>query len=147
MTDIRMTIEGSRFDVRACGILRKEGKVLVSFESDGVQTLTGGAVKMGETSEEAVIREFKEETNLDVEVKELSAIIENFFDYDDRPYQQLIFVYDLVLSQKNQELICREKVNVTWAEENQLTNLKPSALNELISSKSQGIAHCINVGE
>ncbi|KMK75558.1 NUDIX hydrolase [Alkalihalobacillus pseudalcaliphilus] len=48
-------------------------------ETGSYYTLPGGAVEQGETLEEAVIREVKEETNLDIEVGEVFSIAEAFF--------------------------------------------------------------------
>jgi 8-oxo-dGTP diphosphatase len=49
----------------------RDGKVLIVRRArppaHGLYTLPGGGVELGETLEEAVIREVKEETNLDVE--------------------------------------------------------------------------------
>ncbi|BFH72635.1 NUDIX hydrolase [Sulfurisphaera javensis] len=42
----------------------------------GSWAIPGGKVKFGETLEEAVKREIKEETNLEVEVKDLLAVIQ-----------------------------------------------------------------------
>ncbi|MGY3767161.1 NUDIX domain-containing protein [Vagococcus vulneris] len=87
MTDIRTQFKQTLFDIRACGILVNENKLLVSHEADGSQTLTGGAVKISETTEQTVKREFLEETGLDVSIGSLTAIIENFFTLNNQPYQ------------------------------------------------------------
>lgn len=146
MTDIRVKIDKTKFDVRACGILENNGKILVSTEIDGTQTLSGGAVKIGETTEQAVKREFFEETNLHVEVERLAAIIENKFKMDEDDYQQVIFVYYLSLSgNQKQELVRKEKINAEWIDKSQITNLKPIVLNDLIQSEKQEIQHIINI--
>lgn len=146
MTDIRVTIDRTKFDIRACGILENNGKILVSNEIDGSQTLSGGAVKIGETTEQTVKREFFEETNLYVEVNELAAIIENHFEIDKQSYQQIIFVYNLSLSEdKQQDLICREKLKVEWLAKDKVTDLKADVLNQLIQENKQGIQHFVNL--
>ncbi len=62
-------------------IIEKDGKVLLVQEAigkiRGLWSVPGGKVDLGESFEEAVIREVKEETNLDVlDSKELSIIQE-----------------------------------------------------------------------
>ena len=65
--DIRLIHDDVHFDVRVAGILiADDGRILVSHEATGEQTLPGGAVKYGEATATAVIREFKEETGLTV---------------------------------------------------------------------------------
>ncbi|MCM3714580.1 NUDIX domain-containing protein [Alkalihalobacillus oceani] len=70
-SDIRVKISENGFAVRSCGILEKDGKILISNEAGGTMTLPGGAVKTGETTAETIVREFKEESGLDVEASEL----------------------------------------------------------------------------
>lgn len=145
MTDIRTTFNHTSFDVRACGFLRDENKVLVSLESDGQKTLTGGAVKIGESTEEAVVREFFEETNLHVTVNHLIGVIENFFYFKGQPYQQLIFVYDLSLTKgRPQVLASKEKPHVCWEKTTDVTGLKPSVLNEWLRVTSGFPFHVIH---
>ncbi len=48
-------------------------------ENGSYYTLPGGAVKLGETLEEAVIREVNEETGLHINVNGICSISEAFF--------------------------------------------------------------------
>lgn len=144
MTDIRTIFGDTKFDTRACGLLKREGKLLVSTEVDGTQTLSGGAIKIGETSEITVVREFKEETNLNVQVEKLVAIVENFFNFEGKPYQQIIFVYELSLADEESEIMCREKVNVSWVEKEKVNMLQPIVLNDIVQYNGDKIQHIIN---
>lgn len=147
MVDIRVELEGSKFDLRACGILEREGEILVSIEADGTHTLSGGAVKIGEKTEETVVREFLEETGLAVKVDSLVGVVENFFEWEHMPYQQVIFVYKVSLEvETNDVLECREKVNAKWLPIIEVQDLKPVVLNRLITSKEEVIRHVINQG-
>ena len=61
-------------------IFNNEGKVLLVKRkhppNKGSWAIPGGKVKYGETLEEAIKREMKEETNLDIKVEEPLAIVE-----------------------------------------------------------------------
>lgn len=74
------------FKYRVSAVLLKDGKVLVHrAEIDDFWALPGGHVEMMESSKETLIREMKEELALDVEIKRLLWIAENFF--EDRGYR------------------------------------------------------------
>lgn len=63
--------------VRSAGILIKDDKVLLIRHQKGENTywlLPGGGVDYGETMEESLKREFSEECNIDVEVKDMVFI-------------------------------------------------------------------------
>ena len=60
MTDIIFKSDDFLFDVRAVGVLVKNGKLLVQRERNGNEyALPGGHVKLGETIAEGLIREYK----------------------------------------------------------------------------------------
>ncbi len=68
------------FRYRAAAIIVEEGCVLFAGnDEDDYYYSVGGAVHMGETSEEAVKREVFEETGVRYEVDHLAVIHENFF--------------------------------------------------------------------
>jgi len=63
------------------GVILNKGKVLLIKRKikpfKGFWTIPGGHIDFGETSRESVIREIKEETNIDVEVVNLIKIYDN----------------------------------------------------------------------
>lgn len=142
MEDIRVVIGESKFDVRACGILKQGDNALTTVESDGTHTLPGGAVKIGETSKEAVVREFLEETGIKVGVGSLLSIIENMFIYEGKPYQQVIFVYEVFASDNVQPNI--GEVPVEWTNMMASHSLRPPQLNELVKQATTTTQHFIN---
>ena len=74
------TDENKWFRYRAAAIIVEDGHVLFSGnEKENYYYSIGGAVHMGETAENAVIRETYEETGVYYEVDHLAVIHENFF--------------------------------------------------------------------
>lgn len=61
------------------GIVIHEGKLLVSPQHGVGFDLPGGGVDIGERFEDAVVREVKEETGLDVRVLRFAMAADNFF--------------------------------------------------------------------
>lgn len=71
------------FRYRAAAIIIENGEVLMATnEKCDYYYSVGGGVHMGETAEEAVIREVYEETGILYEIDRLAYIHENFFDGD-----------------------------------------------------------------
>ena len=62
----------------AYGIIIKDNKILLLKQTNGYD-LPGGGMNMGETPEEAVIREVKEETGLAVKNPKLLAVGNSFY--------------------------------------------------------------------
>ena len=75
---------------RVAGVLLKEGKVLL-FTEDLIDfwVLPGGGIKMFESSEEAIKREFQEEIGVSIKVERLLWIVENSFELDGQKYHAL----------------------------------------------------------
>jgi ADP-ribose pyrophosphatase YjhB (NUDIX family) len=55
----------------------------------------GGGVEFGETSNQALVREFREELDIEIENFQLIGIIENLFSFDGQQCHQNEFIYDV----------------------------------------------------
>ena len=77
---------------RTVGVLLRNNKILVQCD-DNVYALPGGHVKIGETSEETLIREYKEETGADILCKRLMWVEESFWKWGNRDAHGIIFYY------------------------------------------------------
>jgi len=84
------------FNVRVYGLLLDEGRVLVSDELIKGRQITkfpGGGLEFGEGTIECVIREFKEELNLKIEVVDHFYTTDFFVASAFNPNNQVISIY------------------------------------------------------
>ena len=100
--DILIKKNGMFFSYRVGGILIRNNKILLTKDANGY-TIPGGHVEIGETSAEAVVREFKEESNLDVEIVQIISTYENFWKWKDIKCHQICFFYLLKMKDEKQE--------------------------------------------
>lgn len=82
----------------ALGLAIKNGKVLVSEGYDKLKNQTfyrclGGGIEFLEKSDEALKREFKEEIDADISVKDFLGLTENIFTYEGKNGHEIIFTY------------------------------------------------------
>lgn len=77
--DVKIKTDDLKFKFRVSAIAINEEKLLVNKYGEDSYCLPGGYVAIGETSEEAMIRELKEETGLDFKTTKFAGVIENFF--------------------------------------------------------------------
>lgn len=81
---IRFEKGNTRFNYRVAGVAVHENSVLLhQAEGEAFWTFPGGRVEVGETAEETLRREMKEEIDADVEVVRLLWFVESFFTYAD----------------------------------------------------------------
>ncbi|AUT03330.1 NUDIX hydrolase [Nostoc sp. CENA543] len=91
---------GKKRDIRviALGLIRDDERIFVSEGYDPVKQSTfyralGGGVDFGETSLEALKREFQEEIQADLTNIHYLGCIENIFTYDGQPGHEIIQLY------------------------------------------------------
>lgn len=78
--DIKITTNDLSFKVRVAGALIKDGKLLtVKVADNPFYCLPGGHAHIGETLQDAMRREFKEEVGIDCSSCKLITFVENFF--------------------------------------------------------------------
>ena len=87
------------FSYRVAGILIHNGRVLLQRPTnDNAYAIPGGHVTLGETNEQTLIREFKEEINADIKVDKLIWVGELFFPWGDKPCHQICLFYNISLT-------------------------------------------------
>ncbi|MBR3935513.1 MAG: NUDIX hydrolase [Oscillospiraceae bacterium] len=94
MSDILLRKDDWVFSYRVAGIAVQNGKVLLQKPTnEDFYAFPGGHVEFGETNEETLIREFKEEIGADISVKELKWVAEAFFPWGKSPCHQICLYY------------------------------------------------------
>ena len=91
----------THINVRVYGILIEDGKVLVSDEyikGNNITKFPGGGLEYGEGTKECVMREFREELNLSIEVLSHFYTTDFFVNSAFSNQSQIISVYYLVQS-------------------------------------------------
>jgi len=86
--------EGMRFGARAGAIIYNEDKTKVLLENQDNERymFPGGRIDVHEDSETAIVRELKEELNLETDLK-LKYIVEMFLDSSKTKYHEIGFYY------------------------------------------------------
>lgn len=104
-----------------CAIIQHEGKVLVAQRSEkGLLPLKwefpGGKVEQGETDEECIVREIKEELDMTITVeKRLSSVVHRYETFS-------LTLIPFVCKSKSANYTKQEHNQVVWATVNQLGN-------------------------
>jgi len=86
--------DGMRFGARAGAIIYNEDKtkILLENQDNGRYMFPGGRIDVHEGSETAIVRELKEELNLETDLK-LKYIVEMFLDSSKTKYHEIGFYY------------------------------------------------------
>ena len=96
MSDLLFKTDDFVFSYRVAGICIHNGCVLLQKPTnDDGYAIPGGHVAFGETNEETLIREFKEEIGADIRVGELRWVAEVFFPWGNKPCHQICLYYDV----------------------------------------------------
>ena len=94
MADILFIANNYIFDVRTVGVLVKDGKILVQRDKGGNEyALPGGHIKLGETTADGLVREYKEETGADIRLLRLLWTEECFWEWNGRKAHNLAYYY------------------------------------------------------
>ncbi len=97
------------FGYRVAGVLVKDGKILL-FTDELVDfwVIPGGGVKLFESSEEAIIREFQEEIGVTIAVDRLLWVVENSFAFENQKIHGIELTF-LVKSLDSEEKLAQEE--------------------------------------
>lgn len=144
----------SKFNIRVYGIWRKDDKILVSNENiDGFKMLKlpGGGLEYGEGPKECLVREFKEELGVEIEIDKLVHTTENFIQSVFRQNEQVVAIHYLVHSHdtiKNMQTTQPTRLGGTNFHKFEWKELHTNLLNELtFEMDKQALAVLLNTTE
>ncbi len=85
--------------VTAICLFRRGDQILVTegFDTANNQRYArplGGGVELGETSEQTIVREIREELGAEVRDLKLLGVLENLFELEGQQQHEVVFVYD-----------------------------------------------------
>lgn len=152
--DCGFTRENKWFRYRAAAIIIEDEYILfASNEKEKYYYSIGGGVHMGESAEEAVIREVYEETGVKYEIERLAFIHENFFigdgSLEGKQCHEIAF-YFLMKPRGTRKLNSNSytqgvKENMYWLPINKLEEYRayPMFFREKLKNIKDGIEHII----
>jgi ADP-ribose pyrophosphatase YjhB (NUDIX family) len=155
MFDLGLQKENMWFRYRAGAIIVEDGCVLlVTNSNEDYYYSVGGGVQWGESSEDAVRREVREETGVDYEVDRLAVIHENFFGENKGTLKGLecheVAHYYLMKPRGSKELNSNSithgaKEIMTWIPIDELYKHKafPTFLADYLAKRPEGIVHIV----
>lgn len=147
--DFRTKSDQQMFGVRATALLVQDGKVYLCKSSSGTYYCAGGAILVGETTEEAVRREVREEITCEVRVDHLAFVVENTFCQSGVNFHNIEFHYIVTpvtepspnMREDGEELACE------WVDIDKLDtiDLRPAFLKTELKNCDGQVKHIVNM--
>ena len=102
--DISFKLENNKFNYRVCAMMISDNKILAMHDDRSpYYYLPGGRVTMGETAEDAVLREVQEELHITAKIDRPLWLNQAFFteDVDHLRYHELCIYFLMDISETN----------------------------------------------
>lgn len=102
--DISFKLENNKFNYRVCAMMISDNKILAMHDDRSpYYYLPGGRVAMGETAEDAVLREVQEELHITAKIDRPLWLNQAFFteDVDHLRYHELCIYFLMDISETN----------------------------------------------
>ncbi|MBO4112606.1 NUDIX hydrolase [Streptococcus suis] len=149
--DFRTRIDNQIFGVRATALIIKDGKIFLTKDAKGRYYTIGGAIAVNETSQDAVVREVKEELGIDSCVNQLAFVVENQFTYEGIDFHNIEFHFIVEpIGELPKEMIEESlKQACEWIDVDKLVNLDvvPAFLAQELPNWNGQVKHIMNIKE
>ena len=142
--DFRTKVGNTVFGVRATALIVQNRKLLVTKDKGKYYTI-GGAIQVNESTEDAVVREVREELGVKAQAGQLAFVVENHFEQAGVHFHNIEFHYfvdlleraPLTMQEDAKQLPCR------WIALNQLHTvpLKPTFLKTVLPEWNGQLRH------
>ncbi|WP_213535536.1 NUDIX hydrolase [Lactococcus nasutitermitis] len=150
--DWDFTVANEMCALRASGIVLRGDKILLDHVLDtGEYWLPGGHVKIGETTENALKREFQEEVQLELSELRLVAVTENFRHWQDFKTNFIEFIYSVKFDEGSYADLTGltaddDNVEKRWVAISELSNLTicPTELPKFLTDLSKNVQHFVS---
>ena len=121
-------------NVVAAVIRNEDNKILIAQRNlkksqGGLWEFPGGKIESGETREHAIVREIKEEMNIEIEVEKYLA--EKVFEYPEKTINLIALKCKII----NGKITLNEHEDVKWINKNELTNYNFAPADRFIIEK------------
>ncbi len=144
--DITFKTENHTLNVRAAAIIIHNNKVLMHRSiNESYHALLGGRVELGESSTDTVKREVMEELGKEVEITGYCCTIENFFNFRNSEYHEIMFVHfaeftnedDKKIEETIKNIEGREDLEYRWLDLDKIKEyeVRPEAMKKVLADR------------
>ena len=144
--DITFKTENHTLNVRAAAIIIHNNKVLMHRNvNESYHALLGGRVELGESSTDTVKREVMEELGKEVEITGYCCTIENFFNFRNSEYHEIMFVHfaeftnedDKKIEETIKNIEGREDLEYRWLDLDKIKEyeVRPEAMKKVLADR------------
>lgn len=152
--DVSIMIKDFKFNYRVATIIKYNGRILLhKNRNDEFYAIPGGRIKVGEDSISALKREFIEEMGIDINIGKMLGVIENFFEYNNNKYHEIMYVYEGEFKENSElykedvitGLEKNENLDFIWKtlEEIKELDIRPVGLKEIMLNKNKDFCHIV----